>query len=42
MTPDVLRPQRYVITSLPRHIHTSTVRLMARVLFAEENPLAGK
>lgn len=42
VTPDVLRPQRYVIISLHRHIHTSAFMLMARVLFAEENPLSGK
>lgn len=42
MTPDVLRPQRYVIISLHRHIHTSMFTLVAGVLLAEETPLSGK
>lgn len=42
VTPDVLKAQRYVIISLHQHIYTSTFVLMARVLFAEENPLSGK
>lgn len=36
MTPDVFRPQRYVIISLHLHIHTRTFMRMARVLFAKE------
>lgn len=31
VTPDVFKPQRYVIISLLLHIHTSTFMLMARV-----------
>lgn len=42
VTPDVFRPQRSVIISLYSHIHTSTLMLMARVLFAKENPLSYK
>lgn len=37
VTPDIFKPQRYVIISLLLHIHTSTFMLMARVLYAKEN-----
>lgn len=39
VTPDVFKPQRYVIISLLLHLHTSTLMLMARVLCAKENSL---
>lgn len=39
VTPDVFKPQRYVIISLLLHIHMSTFVLMARVLCAKENSL---
>lgn len=42
VTPDVIKPQRYVIISPFVHIHKSTFMFMARVLCAKENSLSGK
>lgn len=42
VTPDVFKPQRYVIILLLLHIYTSTFMLMARVLCAKENSFSDK
>lgn len=42
VTPDVFKPQRYVIILVLLYVYTNTFMLMARVLCAKENQLSDK